>query len=143
RPLFTAEYGERDARFSHDGRWVAYVSHEAGRPEVWVRTISGKPRRIVVSGEGGTQPVWSRDGRLLYFVGLQGQLRSVAVHWGENGNPSFDLPRQPDLPPIGFGHWGTQYDVSPDDSRIYFVRPNDDPAPQEIQVVLGWRELLE
>jgi serine/threonine protein kinase/Tol biopolymer transport system component len=143
KPLLTAEFSESDARFSPDGRWVAYVSREAGRPEVWVRTVSGAPRRMVVSGEGGAQPVWSRDGKLIYFVDLQGQLRSASVSWGANGDPVFGLPDLPKLPPIGFGHWGTQYDVSPDDSRIYFIRPNDDPAPREIQVVLGWRALLD
>jgi hypothetical protein len=43
------------------------------------------------------------------------------------------------VPAIGRGHWGTPYDVSPDGSRIYVVRRNDDPPPGEIHVVVGWR----
>ena len=87
KPLLSAEFDEKDARYSPDGRWVAYVSTEAGQPEVLVHTVSGPPRRMVVSGEGGTQPVWQRDGKMLYFVDLAGRLRSVAVHWAENGDP--------------------------------------------------------
>ena len=142
KPLLSAEFDEKDARYSPDGRWVAYVSTEAGQPEVLVHTVSGPPRRMVVSGEGGTQPVWQRDGKMLYFVDLAGRLRSVAVRWAEDGDPTFGLPGTPDLPEFGFGHWGTQYDVSPDGSRIYFMQPVQDPPPKEIQVAINWRALL-
>ena len=67
KPLLAAEYEERDARYSPDGRWVAYVSEEAGRPEVLVHRSPGPARRFTVSGEGGSQPVWRRDGKMLYF----------------------------------------------------------------------------
>jgi len=46
------------------------------------------------------------------------------------------------VPPIERGHWGTPYDVSPDGSRIYFMRRNDDPLPRELNLVIGWRDLL-
>ncbi len=143
KPLLTAEYDEKEARYSPDGRWIAYASEEAGRPEVLVHTVAGPARRLVVSGEGGTQPVWRRDGKTLYFVDLQGQLRSVAVRWAENGEPVFGLPTRPNLPRVGFGHWGTQYDVSPDGNRIYFMQPTQEPSPQEIQVAINWRALLD
>jgi hypothetical protein len=143
KPLLAAEYNERDARYSPDGRWVAYVSEEASRPEVLVRSIARPPRRLPVSGEGGTQPVWRRDGSALYFVDLKGRLRSVAVHWSADGDPAFGLPERPDLPQVGFGHWGTQYDVSPDSSRFYFMQPGEGPAPREIQIAINWRGLLD
>jgi Tol biopolymer transport system component len=143
QPLLTAAFDEKEARYSPNGRWVAYTSKEAGRPEVLVHTASGPARRLAVSGEGGTQPVWRRDGKMLYFVDLRGRLQSVTVRWAENGDPVFGLPTQPDLPRVGFGHWGTQYDVSPDGSRIYYMQPTQDPAPTEIQVAINWRALLE
>ncbi|HEX7718777.1 MAG TPA: protein kinase, partial [Woeseiaceae bacterium] len=142
-PLLTEEFDERDARFAPNGRWIAYVSGDAGRPEVSVRSVTGPPRRMVISGEGGAQPVWRRDGNVLYFVDTQGQLRSVSVRWAEDGTPEFALPDLTDVPPIGLGHWGTQYDVSPDGSRIYFLRRNDDPPPRQMQVVIGWHALLD
>jgi len=95
----------------------------------------------VVSGNGGDQPVWRRDGRELFFVDPQGRLLSISVHWTD-GVPTLGLPVQLAVPPIGFGHWGTQYDVSPDGGRIYFMHPNEDQPPRAITVVHGWRSLL-
>ncbi len=51
----------------------------AGRPEVSVRWMSGAPRRLVVSSDGGSQPVWRRDGRELLFVDREGRLRGRSV----------------------------------------------------------------
>jgi Tol biopolymer transport system component len=142
-PLLASEKNGKDARFSPDGRWVAYVAEEGDRPEVRVHSVSGSARRYVVSGEGGNQPVWGRDGKMLYFVDLQGHLRSVTVRWTANGEPTFGLAKKLDLPRVGFGDWGTQYDISPDGSRIYFMQPTDVPAPQEIQIAINWRSLVD
>jgi Tol biopolymer transport system component len=143
RAMLAEAFTERDARFSPDGRWVAYVSNESGRAEVSVRATSGPPRRTVVSGDGGAQPVWRRDGAELFFVDPRGQLRSVSVNWGGDGAPRFGVSTQLSVPPIGFGHWGTQYDLSPDGSLIYLLRRNDDPPPRAIHVIIGWRALFE
>ena len=143
RPLLSETVNERDARMSPDGRWMAYVSDESGRPEVSARTVSSPLKRIVISGEGGDQPVWRRDGSELFFLDPLGQLQSVSVRWSPDGLPAFGLPVKLNVPPIGSGHWGTPYDVAPDGSLIYFLRRNDDPPPNEIHVVLGWRALLD
>jgi Tol biopolymer transport system component len=142
RPVLDEPFAERDARFSPDGRWIAYVSDESGKPEVSVRAHAGPPARFVVSGGGGTQPVWRRDGGELFFVAPGGHLHSVTMQWSSEGVPTFASSRQLDVPPIGSGHWGTQYDVSPDGSRIYVLRRNEDPPPHEIRVILGWPRLL-
>jgi Tol biopolymer transport system component len=141
QPLLAEAFPERDAQLSPDGRWVAYVSEESGRPEVLIRTIAGVPERIAVSASGGDHPTWRRDGRELFFVDPNGQLQSVPVVWSR-GRPSLGLPVKMNVPPIGRGHWGTPYDVSPDGERIYFLRRNDDAAPNEMHVVIGWRALL-
>jgi eukaryotic-like serine/threonine-protein kinase len=143
RPLLAEDFDEHDARFSPDGRYIAYVSEESGRSEVSVQAFSGPRRRFAVSADGGAQPVWRRDGTELFFVDPKGHLRSVSVQWTGDGTPKFGLPTRLDVPPVGFGHWGTQYDVSPDGSRIYFLRANEDQPPREIHVVIGWRELLD
>ena len=141
QPLLAEAFDERDARLSPDSQWIAYVSEESGRPEVSVRTVSGPPKRIPISGEGGDHPVWRRDGTELFFVDPQGQLRSLPVSWSR-GVPTFGSPGALKVPPIGRGHWGTPYDVSPDGNRIYFLRANDDQPSHEIHVVIGWRALL-
>jgi serine/threonine protein kinase/Tol biopolymer transport system component len=143
RPLLDEPYVERDARVSPNGRWVSYVSEENGRPEVAVRTIRGTVSRTVVSGDGGDQPVWRRDGAELFFVDPQGRLCSTSVRALPDGSPEFGVPRILEVPPVGFGHFGTQYDISPDGQRIYFLQRTDAPRPREIQIVMGWRGLLE
>jgi hypothetical protein len=142
RPLLAGALAERDARLSPDGGWIAYVSEESGRAEVSVRVVDGAPRRVVVSAAGGDQPVWRRDGKELFLVEPGGRLQSAAVRWVD-GVPSFDVPVDLPIEPIGFGHWGTQYDVSPDGARVYALRPNRDQAPREIEIVIGWNRLLE
>jgi dipeptidyl aminopeptidase/acylaminoacyl peptidase len=141
--LLAEPFAERDARLSPDGRWIAFVSEESGRPEVSVRSLSGPPRRIVITGGGGDQPVWRRDGGELFFVDPKGRLSSVAVRPGKDANLTFGVPVELKVPPIGSVPRGTQYDVSPDGRRVHFLDRTPEPAPREIAVVLGWRALLK
>ena len=143
QPLLAQSFSERDGRFSPDGRWIAYVSEETGRPEVSVRPTAGPGRRIVVSANGGAEPVWRRDGSELFFVDTRGQLHNVPVHWNADRSPSFATPQTMNVPLIGFGHWGTQYDVSADGNRVYSLRENTDQGPRDIQVMTGWRARLD
>jgi Tol biopolymer transport system component len=141
RPLLTEDAEERDARFAPGRPWIAYVSTDSGRPEVSLRTLGEPLRRIPVSSNGGTSPVWRRDGRELYFVDLKKRLHSVAVQ----STPAGDLLLGPVLDigiEVEFGHWGTQYDVSPDGSRFYVMGRPELQAPREIHFVHGWSALL-
>jgi eukaryotic-like serine/threonine-protein kinase len=142
QPLLAESYAERDGRVSPDGRWIAYVSVESGRPEVSVRSLVGPARRIVLSPDGGDQPVWRKDGRELFFVDPQGQLRAVTANRTAALDSAFGLPAVLSIPPIGLGHWGTQY-VSPDGRRIYFIQRNLDAPPSSFTVILGWRSWLK
>ena len=141
RPVFAGRFNERDARISPDGEWIAYVSDESGREEVSVRRISGGERTVLSPG-GGHQPVWRRDGAELFYVDPQGVLRAVAVRRGSGGTLAPGQPVQLGVPRIGVGHWGTQYDVTRDGSRVYFLdRQQPEPATR-IDVILGWTALL-
>jgi serine/threonine protein kinase len=143
RPLLAQPFPERDARFSPNGRLVAYVSEETGRPEVSVQRIDGKPRRDVISVAGGDQPVWSRNGAELFFVDPQGLLRSASVSMDTHGRPTFGTPVLHKVPAIGRGYSGTQYDVSPDGQQIHFFDRRLEPSPSEFGVVVGWRGMLK
>jgi eukaryotic-like serine/threonine-protein kinase len=141
RPVFAERFNERDARISPDGEWIAYVSDESGREEVSVRRISGGERTVLSPG-GGHQPVWRRDGAELFYVDPQGALSAVAVRRGAGGSLVPGVPVKLGIPPIGVGHWGTQYDVTRDGSRVYFLdRQQPEPATR-IEVILGWTALL-
>ena len=143
RPLLADTFIEHDARLSPDGDWIAYVSNETGRPEVSVRRRSGDLRRTVISSSGGTQPVWRRDGTELFFVDPAGRLSAVAVRRTAAGDTTFGVPVVlSGVPLIGAGHWNTQYDVSADGSRVYFMDRQEPRRPAAINVVLGWRALL-
>ena len=143
RPLLADTFVEHDARLSPDGQWIAYVSNETGRSEVSVRSRSGDRRRVVISSVGGTQPVWRRDGTELFFVDPAGRLSAVPVRRTATGEITYGVPAVvPGVPLIGAGHWNTQYDVSKDGSRVYFMDRQEPRRPSTINVVLGWRALL-
>ena len=112
RALMAEPFNERDARLSPDGEWVAYVSNESGREEISVRRISGRQRTVLSSG-GGYQPVWRRDGAELFFVDSQGRLRAVSIGRRAGGDLTLGNPVLLGVPPIGAGHWGTQYRREP------------------------------
>jgi serine/threonine-protein kinase len=67
RRLFAAPSGESDAQLSPDGRWVAYQASVSSRQEIYVSPFPGPGPRHQVSTGGGTEPLWSRDGRELFF----------------------------------------------------------------------------
>ena len=95
KPLPAEPYSERDARVSPDGRWIAYVSDESGRPEVSVRTLVGSARRIVLSPDGGNQPVWRKDGGELFFVDPEGRLRGLPASRTNTPDSKFGLAGAP------------------------------------------------
>ena len=141
--ILSGPFPEYDARLSPDGQWLAYVSEETGQPEVSVRAMSGSPRRLVVSSSGGSQPVWRRDGQEIFYVDLDGRLRARLVRRQPTGELTLGVANSLNVPLIGSGHWGTQYDVSPDGQRVYFIDQTPPPTPSDINVLIGWRALLK
>jgi serine/threonine-protein kinase len=67
RPFLATRFDEIHARFSPDGRWIAYTSNESGRYEVYVRPFPGPGQKQLVSVDGGMEPRWRGDGRELYY----------------------------------------------------------------------------
>ena len=108
QPFIRTPFNETDARFSPDGKWVAYVSDESGAREVYVRPFPSGVERWQVSTSGGSAPRWSRDGRELFYVGRDGRLMSVAVRAA--GTIDTGVPRA--LFTMGPNAGG--YEVSPD-----------------------------
>jgi eukaryotic-like serine/threonine-protein kinase len=141
--ILSGPFPEYDARISPNGQWLAYVSEEAGRPEVSVRAMSGPPMRLVVSSSGGSQPVWRRDGHELLYVDLEGRLRGRSVQGQLPRKLTLGAAVSLSVPLIGSGHFGTQYEVSPDGQYVYFIDRTPAPRPSDISVVIGWRALLK
>jgi serine/threonine-protein kinase len=130
---------QRGARFSPDGRWIAFQSVDGARQEVVVMPWPALDERHVVSTEGGVEPVWSRDGRELYFR-IGGRVFAVKVTPGATWSaaPPAELFRGPFASDLG----GDQsYDVAPD-GRFLMLRFAGGARPQ-IRVIEHWAAELE
>ena len=80
RALINSPSDESAPRFSPDGRALAYVSNETGRNEVYVRGLTDQARTRLVSSDGGTEPVWARDGSALFYRrGTKMMVASIAA----------------------------------------------------------------
>jgi Tol biopolymer transport system component len=74
-----ADANEVDGRVSPDGRWIVYASDESGKWEVYVAAFPGPGDRWQVSNGGGSQPIWRRDGKELFYLAADRKLMAVAV----------------------------------------------------------------
>jgi dipeptidyl aminopeptidase/acylaminoacyl peptidase len=138
-PLVTGPAQESQPRFSPDGRWIAYQSNESGRIEIYVRPFPASGARVQVSTEGGTEPIWARSGRTLFFRTNAG-IMSVAVTTGATfslGERRVVLPGEYLTDPTH-----ANYDVAPDGSEFLMLRQaGAQPTPI---IVHNWgRELRE
>ena len=81
-PYINGEAREQYPAVSPNNRWVVYASDESGRSEVYVQPLPKAAGKWQVSSSGGGYPVWSRDGRELYFIGGNGQVMATPVKEG-------------------------------------------------------------
>jgi Tol biopolymer transport system component len=68
RRVTQTKFNETDAKFSPDGRWMAYVSNEPGQPEVYIQSFPEPGFKQQVSIAGGILPRWSHDGKELFYL---------------------------------------------------------------------------
>jgi dipeptidyl aminopeptidase/acylaminoacyl peptidase len=72
-------YDETQAQFSPDGKWIAFVSNESRRAEVYVQAFPSAGEKFPISVAGGTQPRWRADGAELFYMAPDGKLMAVSV----------------------------------------------------------------
>ena len=140
RPLLTTAANERLPTFSPDGRWLAYVSDESGRLQIYVRRWPAFDEPIQVTRDGGDAPGWARDGRELFFVRGQG-LWAVPFDDGRTGPARLVVrgTQQGSRNALElFGIFGREYDVAPDGRFLMLQREDNVPSGTEYQVVLNW-----
>jgi serine/threonine-protein kinase len=145
REVVVTEDPALDPALSPDGRWLAYVTTRTGFADVWVKRYpDGTPYRV--SQGGGLEPVWSRDGRELYFL-RDDSLMAVAV---ETSGDDFSFDRAVELfrsPYVTSPSEGElSYDVDPEGRFLMIEQPGGAgaaEAPASIVVVQNWLEELE
>ena len=137
-------FNEHTGMLSPDDRWLAYVSDDSGREEVYVTPFPGPGGRQPISTDGGSEPVWSRDGRELYYRNGEA-LMAVTITTEPQliaGKPTllFADPYRSGVD--GGGNPGSNYDVTPD-GRFVMIRGEESLKATQIVVVLNWFEELE
>jgi len=141
-PFLRTPFNESDPRFSPDGRWIAYESDESGRSEIYVQPYPGPGGKSQVSRDGGTEPVWNRNGRELFYRSGN-KMMAVEITTQPNialGNPRVLFERQYVLATVPISN----YDVSPDGRRFLMVKGDEQSTTAtQINVVLNWFEELK
>lgn len=134
RPWLSTPFSEILPTFSPNGQYVAYVSDESGQYEIYIRPFSGESARRQVSTGGGDDPVWSKDGRELFYRNGQ-KLMAVNVSTSPQlkaGTPEL-LFEGPFL-----NIAGTSFDVSADGRFLLIEEYFKQPPTTQIQVVFNW-----
>ncbi len=137
RPSFAAETWQSE--FSPDGRWLAYMSTESGRAEVYVEPVPATGARWQVSADGGAEPHWRRDSGELFYLTLDQWVAAAAVPAA--GSWSMAAPNRMFRVTIPEVLGGSDFTVGPRGEIVVNVRQADQAIPP-IQVVVNWTELL-
>jgi len=140
--LLDSAFLEVDPAISPDGRWIAYASDETGRMEIYVRPFPDvADGQWQVSADGGFDPLWSPDGRELFFNSFTGMLvaRVETDSTFEADTPE-PFPFSPGFPVIG-----TEFDIAPDGDRFVFLQSESDATEADgLVLVQHWfQELTE
>jgi serine/threonine-protein kinase len=125
-PFAESQFMATSPEFSPDGRWIAYVSNESGRSEVYVRPFAPsapvRGGRTLVSEGGGTSPRWARNVHELFYVSGE---RLMARSYTVSGNAFVAGGARVRIEKLG----GTVWDLAPD-GRVAVLTPADSPRPQ-------------
>jgi len=133
-PLLHTAFNEDSPQFSPDVRWMAYVSDETGRNEVYVAAFPNAAAKWQISTQGGSLPRWSSDGKELFYVAADGHLMSVPI---TSGGPllQWSAPHRLFLMPA----LGASYDVAPGGEKFLVLTPTEDFKPNELTVLMNWQ----
>jgi serine/threonine protein kinase len=130
-------FSEVNGEFSPNGHRLVYQSDESGRNEIYVEDYPGGSHRVVVSIDGGTVPIWSRDGNELFYVSGDAVMVAPARPDGSFGSARKLFDRSP------YDFFWHSYDPAPDGKRLLMVRRDAASIPRQINVIVNWSEELD
>ncbi|HET7042504.1 MAG TPA: hypothetical protein VFI13_10815, partial [Gemmatimonadales bacterium] len=137
KPVSANTSVEAQPRVSPDGKWIAYVTDASGASQVVVRPFPGPGGQVQVSVNGGSEPVWSRDGRRLYYRDGRHMVATTFTT-----SPGFTVTGRTDLfvDDLVFAQAPhANYDVSPDGTRFLMIKSAD---ASKLAVVYGFQHEL-
>ncbi len=137
-PFLQAQFNQFQGRLSPDGTWLAYMSDESGRPEVYVQTFPEHGGKWQISTSGGMDPRWRGDGKELFYLSADQRVMAVSVVT----TPAFEADVPKALFPVqvlspGLGP-RTHYEVTADGQRFLLAAPLGSETLAGTQVVLNW-----
>jgi hypothetical protein len=121
---------------SPDDKWAAYESTESGREEIYVVPFPEPNRKYQISTDGGTRPVWNRNGHELFFRGRP-DMMAVPV----DTTPAFRIGTPVTLFPLRFSQYRPFYDVDREAQRFLMLKLADE-RPNQHHFVVNWFEEL-
>ncbi|MFN2453128.1 MAG: protein kinase [Pyrinomonadaceae bacterium] len=140
-PVLQSEFDERFGRFSPDGRWIAYMSNESGRPEVYVQSFPPAGGKWQISNGGGAQPHWRRDGKELFYIAADKKLMAVEVKAGatfEIGTPTALFQTR-----VAGYTLPNRYAPTQDGQRFLVNSVLEEASQTPITVILNWNSTLK
>jgi Tol biopolymer transport system component len=143
RPYLRTPFYESQGCFSPqtNPRWIAYVSDESGRYEIYIDTFPERRRKSPISTGGGLYPAWDPGGRELYYVSPDFKLMAVSLKLGADSvEPSAPRELFP-LPAVDTGF--SPYDVAPDGERFLVRATPQQQAAEPLTVIVNWPALLK
>ena len=138
QPFLQTPFREGQAVFSPDSRWLAYVSNESGRLDVYARPVSGSGEKWQISTEGGSDHMWARNGELFYRNGDKMMAVQITMRPTFSASSPQMLFERQSIPFLG----RNDYDVTADGQRFLMLK-SQQPPPSQFNVVLNWFEELK
>ena len=124
-PVQATAFNEGWAAPSPDGKWLAFVSDQTGQPEVYVRALAAEGALTQISLEGGSEPLWSSDGRRLYYHRTTGSRNIQLVEAALRLEPAVQVTSRTDLFDVSdydAAQPYANYDVAPDGQSFVMIR---------------------
>jgi dipeptidyl aminopeptidase/acylaminoacyl peptidase len=136
RPFLQTRFMEHSASFSPNGDWLAYTSDETGREEVYIQAFPGPGAKTQLSTHGGSSPLWSRDGREIFFAAGD---RMMAVRVTTEREFRAEQPIE-----LFQGNLGWQraqnLTASADSQRFIIPKPTCATSGLDLRVILNWTQ---
>jgi Tol biopolymer transport system component len=127
-------YSEAGGRFSPDSRWIAYESDESGRYEIYVRPFPRQGRPVLVTSNGGRNPIWNPNGQEIFYVERGSRVMAVPITLPANGDVNAGTPAL--LFTLSPG--SAVAEVSLKGDRLLLDLPLEEVRPSPITVILNW-----